>query len=594
MTKVSPFLNNQLRTKQDFQRLVNDLFKPLLPYYQKQGASFDLGGGGAVYDMKACSLEGVARPLWGIIPLVLGGGEFKHWDQFHRAIDEGTDPEHPNYWGETSDIDQRSVEMAVFGLLIALLPECGWEPLSLKAKNNFSKWLSSIQYHLMPQNNWLFFTVLVQAGLKNIGRADLVDLNVEETYLNRLKDFYIGDGWYGDGPDKYIDHYGGFAMHFYGLIYAKLLPNNDKVLSKIFLERAATFIEPFSYCFADGGECLIQGRSLTYRFATAGFWGMAAIAECSKERMGELKGLWARQIRYWSDKPIFDNEGILTRGFIYPSLVVCEPYNSPASPYWAMKAFFPLLLPDDHAFWTEQEKPLQLPQKIYPMSSAGMIIQRINGHSIAHYSAAVHPLFQLDKYNKFAYSTCFGFDVNSLLYSNLLSFGDNILAFSFDAGCNWVMRMSNKSTLINGNTLIIHWSTGNLDIKTEIEVLAEGKCIRKHTFELEQAAWISETGFAVSNWYKSKAIEHISNGTKARVDLNGENGLSSIVSLDEYEKQAEYCDRIHSNVSSPKTQVPFLITKLNIGIHTIESMFIVDPINSVIENQPQSLHQPSI
>jgi len=580
MIKVLPFSNNKLQTKQDFRDLVNDLFEPLLPYYEAQGAGLDLGDGGAVYDMQACSLEGVVRPLWGIIPMVVGGGEFKHWHLFHKAISEGTDPEHPLYWGKTSDIDQRSVEMAVFGLLLALLPEHGWEPLSEQVKDNFAQWLSGIQYHLMPQNNWLFFTLLVQAGLKRVERADLVDSHVEEAYLHRLKDFYIGGGWYGDGPDKYIDHYGGFAMHFYGLVYATLLPENDKQLAALFLERAQAFIEPFSYCFADSGECLMQGRSLTYRVATAGFWGMAAVAECDPQRIGELKGLWARQIRYWRDKPIFNNEGILTRGYTYPSLVVCEPYNSPVSPYWAMKAFFPLLLADDHPFWASDEQPLRLPETVYPMADAGMIVQRINGHSIAHYSGAVHPLFQVDKYNKFAYSTCFGFDVNSLLYSHLLSFGDNILAFSFDNGTNWSMRMSNKSTVINANTLIINWSTGNLDIETEIQVLDDGRAKRKHTFELKQAAWISETGFAVSNWYEDKVINHQFSGVGGRIDVQGENGESSIVSIDEHDKQAAHCDRIHSNVSSPKTVVPFLITKLESGKHSIESLFIVNPKSS--------------
>ena len=35
-----------------------------------------------------------------------------------------------------------------------------------------------------------------------------------ETDLNRIDEFYLGDGWYSDGATKQIDYYIGFAMHF--------------------------------------------------------------------------------------------------------------------------------------------------------------------------------------------------------------------------------------------------------------------------------------------------------------------------------------------------------------------------------------------
>ncbi|SQB37568.1 Uncharacterized protein conserved in bacteria [Citrobacter koseri] len=37
---------------------------------------------------------------------------------------------------------------------------------------------------------------------------------------------------------------------------------------------------------------------------------------------------------------------------------MCEDYNSPGSPYWALKVFLILALPDDHAFWQAEELPL--------------------------------------------------------------------------------------------------------------------------------------------------------------------------------------------------------------------------------------------
>ncbi|MCQ1056481.1 DUF2264 domain-containing protein [Photobacterium sp. ZSDE20] len=569
-----------MRSKQDFQQLVQDLFTPILPYLESQGSHPDFHEGGAIFDMSASGLEGVARPLWGIIPLVKGGGEFKHWHLYHDIITQGTDPESERYWGAAAGINQRSVEMAAFGLLLAVLPEHGWDPLPEVVQDNFAAWLANIQNCPMPQNNWLFFTILVQAGLRKVGRSDLVDIDVEADYLNKLKSFYLGDGWYGDGEVANIDHYGGFAIHFYSIIYATLFDNPDRELSQLFLDRAEAYCEPFSYWFAESGECLAQGRSLTYRFATAGFWGAVASLDLASMKPGAIKGMWARQIRQWKDKPIFTQEGLLSRGYDYPNLKVCEGYNSPTSPYWAFKAFYPLMLEDNHPFWQSEEQEQILDKNVYPMPAARSIVQRINGHSIVHFAGPIEPQFELDKYNKFAYSTCFGADIGALQYSNMLSFGDNILAFSFDQGANWQTRLSNSRVEVDHNDLVIEWTSGSVDVTTLIQVLENGESIRTHEFEIHSAAWIVETGFAVSNWYQERQTLQQASGISATVELLGTTGSSLIMSQDQHNKDSKQCCRIHSNLVSPRTHVPYLLTKLEPGKHKISSKFIVSPNNN--------------
>ncbi|MEZ8859527.1 DUF2264 domain-containing protein [Vibrio sp. 10N.247.311.51] len=577
MANYERFDKNPMNSKRNYQVLLNDLFEPLVPYFQQQGAAIDLKEGGAIFDMKASALEGVARPLWGIIPLVKGGGQFEYWPLYHDLISQGTDPEHSNYWGQPKGINQRSVEMAAFGFLLAVLPEHGWDPLSEKAKDNLATWLAKIQSCPMPQNNWLFFTILVQAGLRKVGRSDLVDIELEAEYLTKLKGFYLGDGWYGDGEVGNIDHYGGFALHYYGLIYATLIENSDKELSDVFLSRAAEYCEPFAYWFANSGECLAQGRSLTYRFATAGFWGAAATANLETMPLGVIKGLWARQIRQWRGKPIFTSNGILSRGYDYPSLNVCEGYNSPTSPYWAFKAFLPLMLEDSHPFWSCNELPLELDKTIYPMPSASSIAQRVNGHSIVHFAGPIEPQFQLDKYNKFAYSTAFGADIGALQYSNMLSFGDNILALSFDSGVNWQYRIKNEKVTVDNNTLIAEWTSGNVSVLTEIEVLESGESIRTHHFTTEQEVWVVESGFSIGNWYSEHKIDAQKDGIGAKSALTGDNGTSEIISNDPHKKQAKCCCRLHSNLISPRTHVPYLLTKLPAGQHLLSSKFKAVP-----------------
>jgi hypothetical protein len=43
---------------------------------------------------------------------------------------------------------------------------------------------------------------------------------------------------------------------------------------------------------------------------------------------------------------------------IFPNLAMCEDYNSPGSPYWALKTLLILALEEDHPFWQAQEQPL--------------------------------------------------------------------------------------------------------------------------------------------------------------------------------------------------------------------------------------------
>lgn len=584
MAYYEKFQTNPLLSRADFQQCVRDLFEPLVASLEAQGAALDLHEGGAHYDMRSSALEGIARPLWGIVPLTRGGGQFDHWPLIRKVIAEGTDPEHPRFWGDPGDIDQRSVEMAAFGLMLLLVPEEGWVPISCTEKDNLARWLSRIQFQRMPNNNWLFFTVLVQEALKSVGRGELVEASREEECLQRLAGWYREGGWYGDGEGQGVDHYGGFAMHFYGLLYAIYAEAPDTALAALFRERADLFAGPFSHWFADTGETLAVGRSLSYRFATSAFWGALAVSGQTPLSIGTIKGLWARQIRVWRDKPIFSGEGILSRGYDYPNLVICEEYNSPTSPYWAMKAFLPLALAQDHPFWSCAEEPLALSSGSVEMPGGPMIAQRVEGHAIVHYAAPVHRKVQADKYNKFAYSTRFGMEVNALQYAEMGKFGDNILALSFDNGANWQMRLENEAAEIRDGKLFASWRSGHQRVETEIEVIGEGTFTRTHRFTLDRPALIVETGFAVDRWYKDHTVlfpvaselGEISL-TGAVVSVRGQNGVSVIRSLDGYEKRPCLSLRTHMNVVSPRTAIPYLLAALPAGAHTLVHGFVVSP-----------------
>ena len=350
----NPMAGNSFATRADAQQAVVDLTAPLLEAFSPGCARVTLGATGAHFHAAAADLEGLVRPFWGLAPLLAGGGRFYGIEKFVDGLNNGADPAHPEYWGPVTDRDQRMVESAAIGYALALAPDVFWDGLSPRGRDCLRDWLLNSLHQTPAPNNWNFFHVLVSLGLRRVGIDH--DLKIIEGNLDRLEGWDMGNGWYRDGSSQQADHYIPFAMHFYGLIYAQYGPEGDGARRERFRERARRFAPQIAHWYAADGAALPYGRSLTYRFAHAGFWGTLALAGEEVLPWGDIRGFWARNLRWWSDKPICDSRGAMTIGYGYPQLSMSERYNSPGSPYWAMKAFAPLVLPEDHPSYSRYLK----------------------------------------------------------------------------------------------------------------------------------------------------------------------------------------------------------------------------------------------
>lgn len=260
---------NPLKTREDLVIALEQLTDPLRPYYSRGSARLKIGRTGASYSAVTAEMEGFSRVLWGLVPLLIGGGDSELWDIVLDGIRHGTDPSHEEYWGEVKDYDQRLVEMAVFGFALAAIPEQIWLPLAPNEQDQLYRWLNQINAHPCYDCNWLFFNVLVNIGFRKIGRP--YDAGQLESNLKRMDDFYLGEGWYSDGINGHSDYYVPFAIHYYALLYAKLMEQEDPERSRVFKERARLFAVDFIGWFAPDGSALPYGRSLTYRFAQSAF-----------------------------------------------------------------------------------------------------------------------------------------------------------------------------------------------------------------------------------------------------------------------------------------------------------------------------------
>lgn len=497
---ANPLAGNPLRTRADVQAAARDLFAPLVPAFSPGGARVRLSHSGAHFADAAAELEGFARPLWGLVPLAAGGGAFDGWGLLRRGLAAGCDPTHPEYWGDAVDCNQRLVEMAAVGFGLALAPELLWAPLSAEQRAALARWLGQINRARVVDNNWLFFRVLVNLGLRRVGAEH--DGAATGEALDRLEQFALGDGWYSDGPTPQRDYYVAFAMQFYGLLYARLAGEQDPARAARFRERAARFAQDFVHWFAADGAALPFGRSLTYRFAQGAFWGALAFAGVEPPGLpwGVIKGLALRHLRWWAARPIFGQDGALTVGYAYPNLNMAETYNSPQSPYWAMKWFLPLALPEDHPFWASDELPLPALPALHALPHAGMLVCRDAGRDhVVALAGGQHALWArhgAQKYAKLAYSTAFGFSVPSGGYGLSQAAPDSALALS-DDGAHFREREAPLAAHAEGEALYSRWQPWP-DVEVETWLIPRPPWhLRVHRLRCARPLWSAEGGFAL-------------------------------------------------------------------------------------------------
>ncbi|EJD54761.1 hypothetical protein AURDEDRAFT_156540 [Auricularia subglabra TFB-10046 SS5] len=473
-------ISNELKTREDLAGFLRSLLDPLAPHTSPGGALLTLGATGTHYDERAAQLEGFSRPLWGLGSLLAGGGSYDGVERWVRGFASGSNPDHEEFWGPMRDKDQRMVECSAIGFTLAVARHAIWDPLSDEAKGYLEAWLGGMNDKTMPDTNWLWFRVFANLGLSRVGSKHFSASRLSKD-LDRLDSYYISDGWSRDGPDGLqLDYYSSsFAIQFAQLVYAKLAEKDDPERSKAYKERAARFALDFAHYFDEQGRAIPFGRSSTYRFAQASFWGALAYADVDLPApltWGAVKGFLLRNLRWWLTQPFLSGDGIVTIGFGYPNHNMTENYNSPGSPYWCCKAFLPLALAEDHPFWASPEEPFPaaLPETVslqHPLH----IITRAGGHTFLLSSGQMcaYPLrHSAAKYGKLAYSAPFGFCMPIGIGGLDELGGDSTLALSDDAGETFRVRRAVRGarieTLASTGAPILH-SSWDAWLDTEIE-----------------------------------------------------------------------------------------------------------------------------
>ena len=579
----------ELQTKSDFFTLFKKLNTPAWRYLSEGKTRINFIHGGVGYGSDIAKIEGFARILWGAGPALNLLDENWHTDIL-EGIRHGTDPNHPEYWGDISDRDQRMVEMPAIALTLLYDKQWVWTQLSQKEKHQTANWLNQILSYDCADGNWQFFKILVGTVLEKLN----CDVNQQEMTVafQKIEDCYQENGWYKDSWRGRMDYYNPFAFHYYGLVYSKLCPN--KLRSDVFKERARRFAKDYLHFFNEAGANIPFGRSMIYRFAASAFWVAFIYSEESSLALSEIKGIIVRNLRWWMAQPIFDDAGMLTLGYTYPQLTMTEPYNSTLSPYWCNKVFLLLDLPDNHPFWKVEPAPLSERIDTHIISAANLVAVHDHGHSFFLNAGQPGPNYHAlsnEKYLKFAYSSDFGFSIprgnqlkEELAMDSSLGIQRSDTFVTTSSKDKKIIQTSGQFLVrnnCNNVEMTPEWiaSTWLPNEKTSIRtwlVTSDGWQVRIHKLQLDTSYTVYETGFAIKA--PPYEVNETFNNRKANGIIN-EHGFSGILELSEMKREnaGSFIFPNTNLMTWDQTYLPGFETTLAKGTHYLASAVYAHP-----------------
>jgi hypothetical protein len=337
------------------------------PYASPSGSLITLPGTPGGYGTAVDGLEGFARTflLAGFRLAGEDGADPQHLaERYAAGLAAGTDAAHPERWTRPEEHGQAKVEAASLALILDMTRPWIWDRLAPDVQERTVEYLGSVVGDRdYPDNNWVWFRIVVETFLRSVGGPFSADDVAHD--LAAHDRFRRPGGWFADGPERSFDHYAGWALHLYPALWERMSGAADVAAaagddlatrSASDREHLARYLTDALALVGSDGAPLLQGRSLTYRFAAAApFW---AGALSGVGRPGQLREAATRIVRHFADHGVPGPDGLLTLGWHHPWRTIAQRYSGPGSPYWASKGLLGLALPASHEVWTAAPEPL--------------------------------------------------------------------------------------------------------------------------------------------------------------------------------------------------------------------------------------------
>ncbi|MFJ2018511.1 DUF2264 domain-containing protein [Streptomyces nodosus] len=352
-------------TRDHWTALADRMLAALEPYRSPAGARIALPGPTSMYGTDSDGLEGFARTflLAGFrIAGEKGADPGGLLDRYARGLAAGTDPRSPEAWPRPDRLGQAKVEAASIALVLQLTRPWLWDRLDDGVRERTVDWLATVLGQPYPRNNWVWFRIVVESFLRETG-GPWSAADIEEDL-----DFHASmrrpGGWLSDGEERSYDHYTGWALHLYPLLWAHLFDVTGSLCPPRLRETWAAdlrdYLDDAVRLVGADGSPLLQGRSLTYRFAAAAPFWVGAVTGAGGQPPGLVRRVTGGIVRHFTDRGAPDRDGLLTLGWHHPWPAMRQSYSGSGSPYWASKGMLGLMLPAGHPVWTDTELPLPI------------------------------------------------------------------------------------------------------------------------------------------------------------------------------------------------------------------------------------------
>lgn len=571
MTKIIDSINSQA----DILSFFNKIEDATKIYRQLGNGRFNFGSSQPHYDQNQSEAEGFLRMLWGAGPREQNAFDHDRFDFYAQGIINGTNPQSQYYWGPINDRDQFMVELAALCMTLIETKDHFFDQLPLQQQNNIVTWISQINEHIVNPNNWLFFRILTNVTLKRLNQP-FSQTRLDDD-LKTINSFYVAKGWYFDGQPSQQDYYIGWAFHYYGLLYAHYMREDDPEQSQIFIDRAKSYAQTFVQNFdQETGAGIAFGRSLTYKFAEIAFWTMLVYTGVEALPWGQIKHIIFQCLRYWNTTDILRTDGVMAQGYRYDNQFMTEHYNGMGSRLWAMKVFILLAVPSEHPFWQSTETLVPLAEQI-AIPEAQILATSQDGTNVqifpvGQYTSQLHAA---DKYSKFVYSSYFGFSVQRGSIGLEQGAFDNVLAIS-PAGFNhYQPKELDHGNFMTDEYVTYDWSAyPGVEVKSFI-VPCGAWHVRIHIIDTQIDIDYADGGFAFPE-INSHASDHIAYVETDNQIVFKNDELTSLATTYSAGQVAHITATPDTNLLFQHTTIPSILGSLTKGRHVVVNAFMGD------------------
>ncbi|MDT0158219.1 DUF2264 domain-containing protein [Microbacterium sp. ARD32] len=331
------------------------------------------GGYGTAVD----GLEGFARTFL-LAGFRIAGARGEGVDQlihdYSRGIAAGVDPDSDERWVRLDEHPQAKVEAASIALILDLTRPWIWDRLDARTQQRVIDYLSpAVGDDTYPPNNWVWFRIVVQTFLRSVGGPwSASDIASD---LARHDSFARGAGWFSDGDDRNYDHYVGWALHLYPVLWSRMRGADEIAPERFAADVAALddYLTDAVHLVGGDGAPLIEGRSLIYRFAAAAPFWVGALAGVPSTELGTLRHAAMGILSHFDEHGAPDERDLLTMGWHREWRRLAQGYSGPSSPYWAAKGLLGVALPAEHPVWASPD-PAPAVDDLRAVHAAGWIV----------------------------------------------------------------------------------------------------------------------------------------------------------------------------------------------------------------------------